>query len=432
MTIAMLGGGIASLLASYEIKKKEDIDIVVYEKSSAAERGGLLRTIDFSGRKVDVGGPHIIFSNNEDILNRMLWLAPSAEKYKRNVQIAFNGTILDYPIENGIWKLPYEKRKIYVDEMLDLPGFNPSNMEEFFKYTFGNTLTKDYFIPYNQKIWKTSPSDMEITWTRTSGRLPTPNKEKLKLALNGEPQIGYEIQSNFWYPGRGIQEMYDNLLDKCLDLGVQVKYDTNIRELSSNKNVVRVNNNDNYDLVFNSIPMPIVAKWLDIKLKRLWHNPVITVTLLLRRINYNINGDNLENTQVLYVPNREIPFHRLVFVDHFQNERSSSLKGTAVMVELTGHGYFNMDNLTLMYLVSSGLAKLGLIKDSNDIEKFKVTKNYFGYPIDLFGTEDTRQTAIQTLRDKNIISIGRWGCWSYWNIDKVYLNVLERISSNLR
>lgn len=429
MKIGMAGGGIASLFAAYELKKREDFEIEIYEQAAENKRGGLLKTVEFGGRKVDVGGPHILFSSNEKILNRILDFVPSAKKHKRIAKIVFDGNILDYPIENGIWKLSKAKRQVYIDEMLHLPAAEPSNMKEFFEYTFGESLTKDYFIPYNQKIWKWNPKQMETTWTKTSGRLPTPNPEKLKLALEGIPQEGYEIQSNFWYPTNGIQELYDNVTKKCLDLGVNIKYESQVANLTTKDLTVEINPAKiSYDYVFSSLPLPIVSHWYGLNSDYFKHNPVTTVTIMLRNLNHQAYNGDLQDAQVLYVPEQEIPFHRLVFTDKFQEE-PENLEGEELMVELTGFGYLNMDNLTIMHLVVGGLQRLGLISGSEDVAKFKVVKNYYGYPIDVIGASTARESMISKLKEKRILSIGRWGRWSYWNIDKVYMNALDVVSS---
>ena len=270
---------------------------------------------------------------------------------------------------------------------------------------------------------------METTWTKTSGRLPTPNPEKLKLALEGIPQEGYEIQSNFWYPTNGIQELYDNVVKKCLDLGVNIKYESQVANLTTNDVTVEISPaKTSYDYVFSSLPLPIVSHWYGLNSDYFKHNPVTTVTIMLRNLNYQAYNGDLQDAQVLYVPEQEIPFHRLVFTDKFQEE-PENLEGEELMVELTGFGYLNMDNLTIMHLVVGGLQRLGLISGSEDVAKFKVVKNYYGYPIDVIGASTARESMISKLKEKRILSIGRWGRWSYWNIDKVYMNVLDVVSS---
>ncbi|MEM1645856.1 MAG: hypothetical protein QXL96_08330, partial [Ignisphaera sp.] len=49
--------------------------------------------------------------------------------------------------------------------------------------------------------------------------------------------------------------------------------------------------------------------------------------------------------------------------------------------------------------------------------------NEYGYPIHNLKIREARSAVLEWLREKNIISIGRWGHWFYWNMDQVYKNV---------
>jgi UDP-galactopyranose mutase len=40
-----------------------------------------------------------------------------------------------------------------------------------------------------------------------------------------------------------------------------------------------------------------------------------------------------------------------------------------------------------------------------------------------------RQTVIRWLEEQDVKIVGKWGQWHYWNMDKVYDNVLETINN---
>lgn len=441
MKIALLGGGLASLLAAYELKQKvPEIELEIFEKSDRRHSGGLLRTVEFCGRKVDVGGPHIMFSSNNEILKKMLKFVPSAKQHKRIAKIAFENTIIDYPIENGIWRLPEERRKGYANEMLQLLEYTNetpiTSMQDFFEQTFGRRLARDYFIPYNTKIWKTPPSMMETTWTATSGRLPTPTKEKLLDAAVGIPQEGYEIQSNFWYPSKdGIYELYENLLKIVEDSGVEVKYDAPVNKIiySDSKVCINTNASKPFDYAFSSLPLVERYEVESLNSCVLRYNPVITVLLKIRDLNYTINNIDISNLQVLYVPPNfaegyDTIFHRLIFVDKFQSS-IASLEDTVLMAEITGSSYYYASKRTIVEAVMNGLIKLGFAQSDKQLQKSFVTRNDYGYPVDVHGTSCLRNAIVNELRAMKVASIGRWGKWSYWNMDKVYADVLKEVGS---
>ena len=65
---------------------------------------------------------------------------------------------------------------------------------------------------------------------------------------------------------------------------------------------------------------------------------------------------------------------------------------------------------------------------NEDVLFTKVWIHEYGYPVYRKGYSKRREKIMNWLERQNIISVGRWGSWHYWNIDKVYEEVLKRIS----
>lgn len=64
----IIGAGPAGLTAAYYLLKHTDIKPIVLEKEKFV--GGISRTMNFSGNRMDIGG-HRFFSKNEEVLK--LW-----------------------------------------------------------------------------------------------------------------------------------------------------------------------------------------------------------------------------------------------------------------------------------------------------------------------------------------------------------------------
>lgn len=62
----IIGAGPAGLTAAYELLDKTDIKPVIYEKGNYI--GGIARTINYNGNRIDIGG-HRFFSKSERIMN---------------------------------------------------------------------------------------------------------------------------------------------------------------------------------------------------------------------------------------------------------------------------------------------------------------------------------------------------------------------------
>ena len=73
-TAVIIGAGPAGLTAAYELLKRTDIIPIVVEES--CHMGGIARTINHNGNRMDIGG-HRFFSKNQSIMN--WWLLPSTK-----------------------------------------------------------------------------------------------------------------------------------------------------------------------------------------------------------------------------------------------------------------------------------------------------------------------------------------------------------------
>ena len=118
MKIVILGGGIASISLAYFLKKKKEIkEILILEKEK--KPGGLLRSYNINGIFYDVG-PHIIFSKNKDILKLILSvLGKNKNKLRRSNKIIYDkNTLIKYPFENELYKLPPKDLNFALDKFL--------------------------------------------------------------------------------------------------------------------------------------------------------------------------------------------------------------------------------------------------------------------------------------------------------------------------
>ena len=204
MKYGILGGGWAGLLSAYEIKKTmPSIEVQVLEKSSAGSHGGLLRSETIDGFTYDTGGPHILFSRNKDVLHSILEILDGKWKQmERKNFVHFEGMILPYPFENGIYLLPPEDRaKIGIGILKNLSRMDynknwvPDSFYEWIYGIFGEEMGSRYLEPYNRKIWKRDLKKFDASWVFTPGRLPLPAMEDIVYSISGiETTDAYDAQ----------------------------------------------------------------------------------------------------------------------------------------------------------------------------------------------------------------------------------------------
>ena len=200
MKIGIIGSGISGLSIANILKEKHEV--IVFEKSS--ESGGLIKCERIKDCLFHKVGGHVFNSRNEKVLN-WFWsyfdIDTEFVKAKRNAKILFKDNIIGYPIENYIYLFDKAIIKEIISELLELHKgaqklpLEYDNFENFLKGNFGKTLYEIYFKPYNQKVWQTDLSIVDMQWLE--GKLPMPNLRDILLSnIIGEEE-GEMVHSTF-------------------------------------------------------------------------------------------------------------------------------------------------------------------------------------------------------------------------------------------
>ncbi len=196
MKVGILGGGLTGLTIASSLQH----GCGVLEKCE--ECGGLCRTVSDQGFTFDRGGPHIIFSRNQESLNFIVQaLGENCVRLRRNNKVFFKGRYVKYPFENGLSDLPKEDNFECLYHYIVNNSPKPVNFKEWLYFTFGKGITEKYLIPYNEKIWNMKTELMSLEWVE--GRVPKPPLEDVIKSAIGIETEGYTHQLSFYYNERG-------------------------------------------------------------------------------------------------------------------------------------------------------------------------------------------------------------------------------------
>ncbi len=195
----IIGAGVAGLTAAYELVHKSDIVPIIFEMSDYL--GGISRTVNYKGNRIDIGG-HRFFSKSDmimkwwlnvmplqgtpseddTILKRNLPLSKAANApdpktndkvmliRKRISRIYFLRKFFDYPIKLNkntflhlgvIRLLKMALSYIYIKF---LPIKEENSLEDFFINRFGKTLYLTFFKDYTQKVWGVPCKNIKPDW----------------------------------------------------------------------------------------------------------------------------------------------------------------------------------------------------------------------------------------------------------------------------
>jgi protoporphyrinogen oxidase len=200
---AILGGGLSGLTLA-RLMHEDGQEVIVLE--AEPDIGGLCRSKTKKGFTFDIGGSHIIFSRDAEVLSFMRRMIAGNEQVNdRNTKIFYKQQFVKYPFENGLSDLPPEDRFNCIYEFIKTliavekgEIAPPENFREWIYYTFGKGIAECYMVPYNEKIWKYPIDQMSLHWV--DGRIPRPPVEDIIKSSIGIKTEGYTHQSIFSYP----------------------------------------------------------------------------------------------------------------------------------------------------------------------------------------------------------------------------------------
>jgi len=407
----ILGGGLAGLSTGLFLEGKTTI----IEREAAL--GGLCKSIQKDGFTFDCVGGHILFSRNKDILKLIIdILEPNYETKYRNVKIYYRGKYLKYPFENGLSGLPLKENIECLYHYLFNDSKTPTNFKEWLYHIFGRGIAEKYLVPYNEKIWKTDLSKMDLQWVSRIPKPPTLDIIKSSIGISTE---GYKHQLYFVYPKTGgIQSLIDSMkkklpanVDTIKNFPVTKIYRQNNQwVVSDGKRKVKCN------VLISTIPIFDLIGALDnvpgkIKnaLNGLRYNSLITVLL-------GLNCKNQSNFLSVYFPNKHDIYHRICFMENFSKHNVPPRK-SSLMAEITirPEGGNKSDDKIINDVINDLDAKK--IINKKDVCYGRVIRTKYAYVV----YDEGYQKNITMLRDYinklGIYLCGRFAEFKYLNMD---------------
>ncbi len=277
-TAIIIGAGPAGLTAAYELLTTTDYIPIVIEAD--AQVGGLSKTVDYKGNKIDIGG-HRFFSKSQRVLDWWLHFLPlqlSNENTNLHIQyqnkettlqphdivndteqvmllrprksrILFNKNFFGYPLKLnadtikklGFFKLlkagiSYVYAKIF-------PVKEEKNLAQFFRNRFGNELYQTFFKDYTEKVWGVPCEAIPAEW----GKQRIKDLNVSKVFVNAVKSIFIKNKSltqqgtstslieQFLYPKYGPGQMWETVAGAITKMGGTVILNTKVQDINFNE-----------------------------------------------------------------------------------------------------------------------------------------------------------------------------------------------------
>ncbi len=410
--VGILGGGLAGLTVAAHLDQESEV------LEGGDRPGGHCQSVCEHGFTYDAGGPHIMFSRNQETLDFMIsLLGDNVYRGRRNNKIFFKGRYVKYPFENGLYDLEPQDRFECLRDYLKNDHPAPTNFKEWIYHTFGTGLAEKYLLPYNEKIWNVPASQMSLDWVE--GRVPKPPLEDVIKAAVGVETEGYTHQLYFYYPSTGgVEAIPSGMAQRVRHITPKFPV-RHVRRAKDGWLVSDGQREDLYERLVSTVPIVEMADIFEgvpqeIKdcVRALRYNSLFTVTI-------GLSTASLPDYTAIYVPEPSLLFHRLSFPAQFSPTNVPAGQ-SLIQAEITsnpGDGIWELDDSEILQRVIAGLESMDLLKP-NQINYTKVIRTQYGYVVQDFTYRKYLDQAKAYFEGQGVALCGRNAEFEYINMDQ--------------
>ena len=491
--VLIIGAGPAGLTAAYELlERSSDCEVTVLEESSCF--GGISRTVNYKGNRMDMGG-HRFFSKVPEVnawwekmlptqgalpaddkkLGRTSTIkagGPDPDKTDRVMlrrnrlsRIYFRQKFFDYPVS-----LKWSTLKNMGLGTTIAVGFSylksclfkrqERSLEDFYINRFGRKLYSLFFEHYTENLWGRHPSEISPEWgaqrvkglsiravlSDMFGRLLKAKKRKVETSLIEE----------FAYPKLGPGELWDLTADEIIKKGGTILKNTKVVRIEKSREnnvtgliVVRDGKEERIegDIVISSMPVKdLVAGMNDVPENAariaagLPYRDYMTVGVLVPTL--KLKNQTKIPTLGDIVPDNWVYVHdRSVKMGRFQifNNWSPYMVQDAEHHVWIGLEYFCSEGDEMWAMSDEAFADMavremvtvGLIGDPSEVEDRHVERVRKAYPA--YFDSYAEMDTLRAYLDTipNLFLIGRNGQHRYNNIDHSMCTAFETVRNIL-
>ena len=489
----IIGGGPAGLTAAYELlKQSKDIEVVLFEESDCF--GGISKTVNYNGNRMDMGG-HRFFSKipevnkwwdnmlpmqghptyDDILLNRPMPLSkggPDPEKEDRVMltrrrvsRIYFDDKFYDYPISlkmetfknmgfiktiqvgiSYVWSMIFKKPE--------------DNLENFYINRFGRKLYSMFFEYYTENLWGRHPSEIDASWgaQRVKGLSIVAIIKDIfgKIFNKKNRKVETSLIEEFKYPKLGPGQLWEVTADEILKLGGTIYKNAKVTKVHKNKDNILTGltyemdgkeHTMDGDYIISSMPVKdLVAGMNDVPsdpariAKGLPYRDYMTLGVLVPKIKLE-NKTNLKTVSNIvpdcwvYVQDRKVKLGRFQIYNNWSPYMIKDLENT-VWIGLEyfvneGDDFWNMTEEEFSKVGVEEMIKLGLIDSASEVIDTHMEKVKKAYPA-YFDTYDEIDTLVTYLKSiDNLYCVGRNGQHRYNNIDHSMCTSFETVKNIL-
>ncbi len=487
-TAIIIGAGPAGLTTAYQLLKETDITPLVLEESEFI--GGISRTAEHNGNRMDLGG-HRFFSKNEQINDIWKTLmipqgAPSYDDIKTGTEKNLFENGADPENDEKVLLLRNRVSRIfYLRKFFDYPislkpetfinmglsrtvkaglGYIGScvhklpedSLRNFYINRFGKPLYEMFFEDYTEKLWGINPSGISADWgaQRVKGlSLTKAVLNVLTKPFKKSEKVETSLIEQFYYPKKGPGQLWEAMADEVTKMGGIILKNNKVTDITvKNKRISCVtaqtpDGKAKYyaDYYISTMPIKDLIEGMGEDVPgavkevatALPYRDFITVGLLVDKLllenktKHKTLGNIVPDCWI-YIQERDVKIGRLQIFNNWSPYMVKSPDNTVWMgLEYfcnEGDDFWQMSDEDFIRFAVDELQKIDIIKkeDVKDAVRLKVKKAYPAY----FGSYDKFPLVREHLDSiENLYCIGRNGMHRYNNMDHSMLTAIEAVNN---
>ena len=488
----VIGAGPAGLTAAYELLSKSDeIEVIVFEETD--KFGGISRTVEYKGNRMDMGG-HRFFSKvpevnewwdnmlpkqgkasyDDIVLKRSSTLTPGGPdpetedrvmlRRNRISRIFFNSKFFDYPITLKVETFTNMGLGTtivagfsYIKAMIFKRKEN--SLEDFYVNRFGKKLYSMFFEHYTENLWGRHPSEIDPSWgaQRVKGVsiMAVLKNAFRKKSGKTDGKVETSLIEEFSYPKLGPGQLWEVTAEEIKKLGGTIICNAKVVKIRKQGNHIKgvtylLNGSEmeaDGDIVISSMPVKdLVVGMNDVPAeplriaKGLPYRDYMTLGVLVPKLNLenktkirtvgNIVPDNW-----VYVQDRTVKMGRFQIYNNWSPYLVKDLENT-VWVGLEyfcfeGDKMWNMTEDEFAKMAIEEMVTLNLISSADEVLDYHMERVKKAYPA-YFDTYDEMDKLVDYLNTiDNLYCVGRNGQHRYNNIDHSMCTSFETVKNIL-
>jgi protoporphyrinogen oxidase len=486
----IIGAGPAGLTAAYELLTRTDYKPILIDKESIV--GGLARTTEFNGNKIDIG-PHRFFSKSDRVMDWWMKMMPLQTVDHNNVEITYrnkkrtinteNQETVDPEKQDRALLLVERQTRIYflkkffiypiqltMDTLKKMGfvrtmkvGFSylrylifpikpEKNLEDFYINRFGRELYNTFFKDYTTKVWGITPDKISAEWgaQRVKGLSIIAVIKHFVTGAGKGKKTETSLIEQFLYPKLGAGHMWETVAEEIKKRGGECIMNSSVVKLKKEGGkitgvTVKKDSGEllelDGDIFFSTMPIKHLVNAIDGEkpsdemleiANGLIYRDMINVALLLHKLKAkDESGAERLRDNWLYIQERGSQTGRVQIANNMSRYLLKDPEKVWIGAEYfcnTTDPIWKMTDEEIKEYSIKDLDNIELI-DRADVIEAHVMRIEKTYPA-YFGSYDRLPELVKYLSDiENLFLVGRNGMHKYNNQDHSMMTAMVAVDN---